>query len=68
MNWSCNFDVFLDLEFSEPYGNTLVYEERQKPDTLAVIDNNNICDTHTHGHADSMTDPVQRAELVKTGV
>ena len=42
----------------------------KKPDTLAVIDNFNFCDIQTDrqtdGHGDSMTDPVQRAESVKT--
>ena len=34
LNRSCNFDVLLDLESSEPYLPTLFYEERQKkPDT-----------------------------------
>ena len=41
-----------------------------KPDTLAVLDNYNFCDrhtnTHTDEHGDSMTDPAQRAESVKT--
>ena len=41
----------------------------KKPDTLAVIDNDNCCDIQTDrqtdGHGDSMTDPAQRAEWVK---
>ena len=43
-----HFDVLLDLEYSEPYLHTLFYEERQKTDTLAVIDNYNSCDKQTH--------------------
>ena len=35
-------------------------------DHLAVIDNYTFCDKHTDGHVDSMTDPAQRAESVKT--
>ena len=42
----------------------------KKPDTLAVIDNYNFYDRHTHihtyGHGDSMTDPAQRPESVKS--
>ena len=34
-------------------------------DTLAVIDNYIFCEKPTDGHGDSMTDPAQRAELVK---
>ena len=43
----------------------------KKPDTLAVIDDYNCYDRHPHihtyGHGNSMTDPPQRAELVKKG-
>ena len=35
-------------------------------DTLAVIDNYNFCDIQTDGQGDSMTDPVWRAESMKT--
>ena len=37
----------------------------KKPDTLAVIDNDNFCNIQTDGHGDSMTDRAQRAESVK---
>ena len=38
----------------------------KKHDTLAVIDNYNFYDIQTDRHGNSMTDPVQRAELIKT--
>ena len=44
-------------------------KKAKKPDTLAVIDNYNFCDKHTHrqtdGHGNSMTDPAQRAESLQ---
>ena len=38
----------------------------KKSNTLAVVDNYNCCDIQTDGHGDSMTDPAQMAELVKS--
>ena len=65
MNRSCNLDFILDLESSEI---PIFYEERQKPATLAVIDHFNFCeadiDIHTDGYGDSMTDLVQKANLM----
>ena len=42
------FDVLLDLESSEPCLPTLVYEEKQKPDTLATINNYNFYEWQTY--------------------
>ena len=41
-------------------------KKKKKLDTLAVIDNYNFCDKHTHRHGNSMTDPAQRAKSVKS--
>ena len=65
MNRLCKFNVLLDLESTEPSIRILFYGETQKkPATLAVMDNYNFYDGQTVGHADSMTDPAQRAESV----
>ena len=32
-------------------------KKKKNCDHLAIIDNYNLCDTHTHGHGDYMTDP-----------
>ena len=47
MNQSCNFDVLLDLESLEPCYPLLNEERQKKTDTLAVIDNHNLCDIPT---------------------
>ena len=56
-----NGDVLLDLESLEPYLPTLFYTEKKyfgcyRP--LQIL-------WHTYGHGDYMTDPAQRAKLVK---
>ena len=39
----------------------------EKPNTLALLTITTfMTHIHTHGHGDSMTDPAQRAELVKS--
>ena len=64
--WSCNFDVLLDLESSEPYLPTLFYEERQKTWYLPLLTITTfMTDKQTDRHGNSMTDPAQRAESVK---
>ena len=40
----------------------------KKLDTLAVIDDYNFYDIHTHELGDSMTNPAQRAKLVKNKI
>ena len=60
--------VFLDSESFESYVPTLFYERKRKKtsDHLAILDNYNFGDKHTHrqtdGHSDSKTNPAQRAE------
>ena len=68
MNQSCNFNVLLDFESSEPYVPILFYEERLKPDNLAIIKNYDThTHTHTNGHGDSMTNPARVSEnILKT--
>ena len=58
------------LEFLKTYPPFLFYErEEKKNDTLAVIDNYKFCDTQIHKHTErqgnSITNPSQRAQLVK---
>ena len=58
----------LDLESLEPDLTTLIYEEKKKNLILWSLSTLTTFVTHiqTNGHDNSMTDPSQRAESVKS--